>query len=141
MQRTSAKDALLARLNIVRKRMHWYTIAIVIWLAFWVIYLFLMSGINNVNVAENSQLVEWGQVPAFYPELESLFYTILYILWALAIVGIIVHYIRDKPSSRLRWGPLCGIAAAAVYLVGTVVSLYYNPFASSYVSGYSSPWQ
>jgi hypothetical protein len=37
-------------------------------------------------------------------------------LYALAIVGIVTHYYRGDTASRLRWGPLCGVAGATVYL-------------------------
>jgi hypothetical protein len=132
MRLPSAKDVLLARLNIARKRMHWYTIAILIWLTFYeMIWLFFageMAGINSVSYliwAVQSKTLDLQALGG------SLSNTIVNILWALAIVGIIMRYFRDETSSRLRWGPLCGIAGAAVMFVGLVVSVVvYGPMPS-----------
>jgi len=49
------------------------------------------------------------------------------ILYALAIAGIVTHYWRGETASRLRWGPLCGVAGAAVYFGFAVVSTVYDP--------------
>jgi hypothetical protein len=118
MRLLSAKDALLARLNIVRKRMHWYTIAILIWLTFLeIIHLFLWGGAYTVQRGLPFEVEHYSQWELPYL-LGSLCYTISYILWALAIVGMIAYYSRSETSSRLRWGPLCGIAGAVAYFGG-----------------------
>jgi hypothetical protein len=117
-----AKDALLARLNIVRKRMHWYTIAILIWLTFYeIVQLVWCGGINTVL----SLIWAVQSKPLDLHVVSPLSHVIWYTLWALAIVGIIVHYSRGETVSRLRWGPLFGIAGAAVLFVGTVVADYF----------------
>jgi ABC-type multidrug transport system fused ATPase/permease subunit len=124
MRLPSAKDAFLARLNIVRKRMHWYTIAILIWLTFYLIYhLFLWDGISNAAKLLNATQSNPLNVFVVY----HFSYIIFYAMLALAIIGIIAHYSRYETSARLRWGPLFGVAGAAVFLVGIVVFDYFQP--------------
>jgi hypothetical protein len=122
MRLPSAKDAFLARLNIVRKRMHWYTIAILIWLTFYLIcHLFLWGGINNpARFLMAVQLKPLDLNVGLY-----LSYTVSYTLWALAIIGIVVHYSRGETPSHQRWGPLFGVAGAVVFLIGIVVTDYF----------------
>jgi len=100
----------------MRKRMSAFTTALLIWLTLYVIvYFFLIFGLLLVH---NTVGVGWFALLC-----------LVAILYALAIAGIVTHYHRGETASRLRWGPLCGIAGAAVTVaaVGVSAYLYHSP--------------
>jgi hypothetical protein len=80
----------------MRKKMSWFTIALLISLTLWGIFSLLYSVV-------------------------TLFLLVPAILYALAIIGIVNHYRLGEKAPRLRWGPLCGIAAASFNLAGIII--------------------
>jgi hypothetical protein len=134
--RRSVHAAPLAGLNIMRKRMSAFTIALLIWLTLFVI--FQLSGIINQTEYLSSALTQAG---SGFSELWMLTYildTLAVILFVLAIAGIIIHYYRAETASLLRWGPLCGIAGVAAYMAGYVVLAYHQtPTPGSSIVGFT----
>jgi hypothetical protein len=98
----------------MRKKMGAFTIVLLIWLTLYVGFLCL-----NIVAA----VIGYDTVRA----VELALLCLVTILYALSIAGIVTHYYGGGAASRLRWGPLCGIAGAAVYLGLTVVAAVYDP--------------
>jgi len=98
-----------AGLHIMRKKMGAFTIVLLIWLTLYVVFLWLLLSYDTIGVVEFALLC------------------LVTILDALAIAGIVTHYYRGETASLLRWGPLCGVAGAAVYLGLGVVHAVYDP--------------
>ncbi len=98
----------------MRKKIGVFTIALLIWLTVYVIFLSL-----NIVAA----FIGYDTVRA----VEVALLCVVTILYVLAIAGIVTQYYRGGTASSVRWGPLCGVAGAAVYVGLAVVSTVYDP--------------
>lgn len=78
----------------MRKKMSWFTTALLIWLTLWALRLF-------IGTLASLLLGLWPLV---------VFGALATISYALAIAGVTVHYYRSETAQRFRWGPPCGIA-------------------------------
>jgi len=60
---------------------------------------------------------------------------IMLVLCALAIIGILIHYNQDPAAKPITWGPLAGIAAAIISIIGMFVGYWmiWSFVASSYL--------